>query len=478
MKNKKVFDVVVVGNGVLGLSLALTLVKNNLQVALIGESTRPWSASTAAGAMLGCYGEVTSTLLKSEHGRLKHDLAVRALRLWDEWLDILGDSDNDSIRTANGTVVILNTASYSKVDDANFEAIRRSLLDNNEQFEDINPVDVEWLDPYPGARPERAIYIPNEHAVNSIKLMQKLEQAFIELGGSIINENGVKIERNADHVDALILSSGDRILSDKIVLAAGVKSQELLDTLPDIGTRIPRLVSGFGVSALVATADESSPNNVIRTPNRAFACGLHVVPRQKGEVYVGATNAIEPKVAGNPMLGNAVSLLESAYRQIRKNLSHSRLTQLQVGNRPVSLDGFPLLGETDLKGLWIMTGTYRDGLTLSPYLAREMTKLICGEDADADLKAFKPVRTPIQPFTRTEIIKETVDHILATGYENDWNVQMGWHNIIEKNIPSIYEKFTKELHSEFTPPADLLAAAMDDRRIAKMLYKYYLLQES
>ncbi|MEK5521656.1 FAD-dependent oxidoreductase [Heyndrickxia sp. FSL W8-0423] len=72
MKNQHVFDdVVVVGNGVLGLSLALSLVRKKLPVALVGESNRPWAASTAAGAMLGCFGEVTSTLLKSEHGRAR-----------------------------------------------------------------------------------------------------------------------------------------------------------------------------------------------------------------------------------------------------------------------------------------------------------------------------------------------------------------------------------------------------------------------
>lgn len=478
MKNKNVFDVVVVGNGALGLSLALTLARRKLRVALVGESNRPGAASTAAGAMLGCFGEVTSTLLKSEYGRMKHDFAVRALSLWDDWLEELGDNlGNADIRVADGTVVILNTVGYSKVDDVNFEAIRNSLQEYNEPFEDIDPSDVEWLDPYPNSRPERAIYIPNEHAVNSIKLLQGLEQSFVNIGGTLITEAGVRLERNAGHIEALVLDSGEKVISNNIVLAAGVKSQDLLDTVPDIAARIPRLVSGSGISALVSTVDGSSPNSVIRTPNRAFACGLHIVPRQKGEIYVGATNAIIPKVApDNPKLGNVVHLLETAYRQIRWNLSQGRLSRLQVGNRPFSLDGFPLLGETDLNGLWIMTGTYRDGLTLSPYLAREMAKLICGDEADADLKMFNPVRPPIQPFTRKEVIMETVEHILATGYESDWRMPIGWQNVIEHNMHSFYEKLTNDFHPIFTPPAELLVASSKHPSIVKMLYKYYKLQ--
>ncbi len=474
MKGRDTFDVIVVGNGILGLSLALTLIRKKLKVALVGETDRPWSASTAAGAMLGCYGEVTSSLLGNEYGRMKHEFAVRALKLWDDWLDKLEyTQDHTDIITANGTIVILNTIGYSKVDDVNFKAIRDSLKNHDEKFEDIDPIDIEWLDPYALSRPGKAIYIPNEHAVNPTVILQRLEKSFLLLGGALINEFGVKIESNAGQADALVLNSGKRLISNKIVLAAGVKSQDLLNTLPEIAVSIPKLVSGRGVSALVSTADGSIPENVIRTPNRAFACGLHIVPRGKGEVYIGATNAIAPRVAQNPKTGNVVSLLESSYRQIRRDLQNGHLHRILTGNRPVSLDGYPLIGETGLKGLWMMTGTYRDGLTLSPYLAQEMAKLICGESTDPDIKIFSPVRTPIQPYTRQEIIKETVEHTLATGYETDWRIPGGWHEVIESDMYSLYEKFTNELHPSFTPPPDILIAATKHMSIRKILYKYY-----
>lgn len=470
MGNKQAYDAVVVGNGVLGLSLALTLVRKNLSVALVGESERPWAASTAAGAMLGCFGEVTATLLKSEYGRMKHEFAVRALGLWDDWL---GELDGADIRVSNGTVVILNNMGYSKVDDNNFEAIRRSLQHYGESFEDINPADIEWLDPDPSSRPGRAVYIPDEQAVNSIKLLQKLEESFVSLGGTLIVEAGIRIESNAGAVDALVLNSGERLYSKKIILAAGVKTQELLDTVPDIAVDIPRLVSGYGVSAIVSTVDGTSPSSVIRTPNRAFACGFHILPRQEGEVYVGATNIIAPKVLDNPALDDISFLLNCAFGQFRRNLTDGKLKKLQVGNRPVSIDGFPLLGETNLNGLWIMTGTYRDGLTLSPYLAREMAKLILGEKADPEMNIFSPVRAPIQSLAREEIIKETVEHMLANGYENEWGVSLGWHNIIESNLMASLTKLANDLNPKITPPPELLAAAGRDNGILKMLYKYY-----
>lgn len=51
---------------------------------------------------------------------------------------------------------------------------------------------------------------------------------------------------------------------------------------------------------------------------------------------------------------------------------------------------------------------------------------------------FNPVRAPIQPFTRKEVTMETVEHILATGYESDWRMPISLQNIIENNMHSSY----------------------------------------
>ena len=52
------YDVVVVGNGVLGLSLATALTLRSAgKIAVVGDETRAFAATPAAGAMLGCFGE-------------------------------------------------------------------------------------------------------------------------------------------------------------------------------------------------------------------------------------------------------------------------------------------------------------------------------------------------------------------------------------------------------------------------------------
>ena len=137
------YDVIVVGTGALGLSLGVELSTRGQRVALIGQADSPGTASAAAGAMLGCYGEVTSTSLQSQQGRDKHEMAVQAGALWEGWLARITDRDDGGgLRTADGTCIILNTVGVPGIDDANYAAIRQSLLDHDEAFQDISPADI------------------------------------------------------------------------------------------------------------------------------------------------------------------------------------------------------------------------------------------------------------------------------------------------------------------------------------------------
>ncbi|GAA0598251.1 FAD-binding oxidoreductase [Kribbella sandramycini] len=467
-------EVVVVGNGSLGLSLGLVLARRGVRVAVLGQPHRPAAASAAAGAMIGTFGEVTTTLLGSDYGRTKLDWAYQASKLWPDWLESISpDTDGSELLTADGTVVMLNSVGLPEIDTENYKAIRRALGEYDEKFEDVDPDDIEWLDPEPTARPLQAMFLPNEHAVNAHELLIRLDQAFAAAGGVQIPQQAVGVTRDGDRVTGVTLADGTALAAEQVVLAAGAATQAVLDTLPDQAAVIPRLISGYGVSALVDTVDGQNARSVIRTPNRAFACGLHVVPRGPGQVYVGATNVISPEPRTKALVSDVLFLMDCGVRQVRRNLARSPFRKLQVGNRPVALDGMPLLGQTGVAGLWMMTGTYRDGLTLSPLLAREMAALLVGEPSAVDLELFAPVRRPIQPFQRADIVNTTVTHMMATGYETNWTLPAELPLTIEHYLRLAYTRIADEFDPEFTPPPELLAASRIHLPIAQSLRDYY-----
>ncbi|WP_411144661.1 NAD(P)/FAD-dependent oxidoreductase [Streptomyces sp. x-80] len=308
--------------------------------------------------------------------------------------------------------------------------------------------------------------------MNPVALMERLESAFTKAGGTVITELATAVAHDRDRVTGVTLANGEGISAGQVVLAAGARTQALLDTLP-VGPRIPKLVSGYGVSALVKTVDGTSPRSVIRTPNRSFACGLHVLPRSQGEVYLGATNVISSAPRDIAEMRDLVFLLQCAHRQVRRNLWDSHVAKVQVGNRPVSVDGFPLLGAGGMDGLWIMTGTYRDGLHLSPLLAQEMTARILGEAPRTALASFTPVRPPLQAWSRERIVEDVVHHTIAIGYEQDWKLPVEWHGWIENDLRPATLSWAEEIDPEFTPPPELLFLSRHIPDLAKILREYY-----
>ena len=69
-----------------------------------------------------------------------------------------------------------------------------------------------------------------------------------------------------------------------------------------------------------------------------------------------------------------------------------RLSELWAGLRPKSLDEAPVLGATEIAGLYVAGGQYRNGILFAPLIARHMSALILGKEADPSLAAFDPTR--------------------------------------------------------------------------------------
>jgi glycine/D-amino acid oxidase-like deaminating enzyme len=471
----RTFDVIIAGNGSIGLSLGLVLARRGLSVAVAGKSSRPFAASAAAGAMNGCFGEATPGLLSSEFGRAKLAMDVRATGLWDSWEELLTEeSDETAIRVADGTLVILNTIGVPEIDTAGYSAIRSALEEYKEPYEDLDPGDIEWLKPEPSSRPLRAMFIPGERGVDSAALLRGLATAFTRAKGVLVDEHAGGVCFSDGKATGVWFATGETLSAPTVVIAAGASSCDLLGDLPDeIRGRIPGMVCGYGVALQIATTDGTAPGSVIRTPNRAFACGLHVVPRGNGRIYLGATNNISPQPRDVGKVGD-LNLLLGCTRQIRADLVEAAVERIIVGNRPVPFDGFPLIGEVTA-GLWMMTGTYRDGLHQSPLLARELSARILGEPCDEELNVFTPVRPPIQAMGREECLKTAVQHTLALGYEHDWDLPTEWPPIIGEQLERWYSELLDKLDSKFVPPPELLAYGEDD--INEALKKYYAAYE-
>lgn len=463
------FDIVIVGNGIIGLAIAIELKTRNPDgsVAVIGPSGRAGGATAAAGAMFGCHGEVTERTA-TPLGTLRFRMAEAGRAAWRKWLPRLREhAGADWPTMARNTHVILNSIS-GPMEDRNFAAIEKSAIDSAIS---VNPADLP-LKPIPNQRPLRAATLVGEEGIDARGLLRILERFALSLGIALIDGRAT-LEPKSGSRFAVRLEGGERskpIMADKLVIAAGARSTALLEeAFPETAARIPAIFSGVGQALILdprnAITEEMMPRDVVRTPNRAFACGLHVVPQNDGRLYVGATNFVAAEPATQPYLCDVHFLMQCVLQQINVDLEGARCEAMLTGNRPVSLDGQPVVGATGVPGLFICTGTYRDGVQVAPLLADCVAAAVTGVAPDTDLgrrilEAFVPERALISWGDREQAIRYGTEHFLADTSENGTLLPLNnWDRRLEQGVRGVVQDLVGRYSCDhWTIPPDFLPA--------------------
>nr|AYM52397.1 FAD-dependent oxidoreductase [Cystobacter sp.] len=471
------YDIVVAGNGALGLATAraLSLQDPALRIAVVGPAARPGGASGAAGAMLGCYGEVTAPLLRTAPGRAKLAKGMLAARLWPSWLEEMNSvlPAHEQVHINPGTIVFSNAKSGT-IEDENYAAIQQAVKEGGEPCEELDPNQVPGLNPAEDCRPKRALFLPREGSVDASRLLRALTLVLEQSPKVSLVDGTVKaLEVHGGRVAGVRLEDGRTIATPRVVLAMGVGTQAVLDELPDLARRIPRIFCGGGTS-LVLQAAKPSLQHVVRTPNRAFACGLHGLPRAGNQLYFGATNILMARPMLRTTPADMFFLLECVLEQIDQDLCAAQLVAWQAGNRPVTVDTCPLIGPTSVDGLWLLTGTYRDGLFLSPLLGQHVARRLCGQPGLVN-EDFPPERKPISLYTLAEARSEALKHYLAMGWEHGIRLpKVGWHRAFprfyQQMLDSLYEALGEE---EFVLPPELLAIVDSNRAAMVPFFRNY-----
>jgi len=473
------FDIVIVGNGILGLTTAISVATKDktLNIAVLGPKDRLGGATAAAGAMLNAFGEVTSTTLKSKAGQTKLDMAIKSLRMWPEWIEKINSylPSEKKVQQTDGTFVILNSKS-GNLDSENYDAIIKAMDQYQEPYEDVPPGSIAGLNPVEDCRPLRAMYLPNEGSLGTAEMLESLQFIAEEhFNVTFIEDYAEKLNVTSGAVSSVLLGNGETISAAKIVLAAGAFCQKLIDQIPGLADRIPRLLSGVGHSFVIEQVPEKPIKQMVRTPNRSGACGLHAVPQKDG-LYVGATNNVFLSPETSQAVGLTHFLQECTLEQINQDLYKSRILKWHTGNRPATIDTFPLVGKTSVDGLWLLTGTYRDGFHQSPLLADYISDQILNTEQTSET-IFQPERLPIQVLSREESIEEAIHHYMCGAYERSMKLpKAGWNEMFRGMFRNRLKQLYKDLDTDFGLLPDMIVMlefARDSHKTISFFRDYF-----
>jgi glycine/D-amino acid oxidase-like deaminating enzyme len=374
-------DVAVIGGGILGLSVANAVAEEGLAVASIFPNKCPERppATLAAGAMLGAFGETTA----DEVDGAALALRVRAQRIYPEWLAGIAERAGLPVKIQQGTFVVANAS--SRTDSANIARIVESAYQYDESVEAVEPEDIPGFSPNPEFLPTRSVYLSGEGSIDVALLLRALRRSLV-LWSSWRHVNSCACALRPEGESWRISTrAGTSVVATTVVVCAGSRSRELIGDDLAAAAGLPDMRFGKGVSCLVA-APQSRIVSTIRTPNRAFACGIPLVPRHEGAVYIGATNIVgrdhEAELHATP--GELHNLFDEVLHQLDTGLRDARILSFRVGFRPLAADGWPLIGGTGLPGLLMATGTYRNGVLLAPLASAVVADAISGRTARVD----------------------------------------------------------------------------------------------
>ena len=355
------FDAVVVGAGVIGLACAWRAASSGLSVCVLERGSPGDGASSVAAGMLAPVGEV----LWGEEGLLGLNLA--SARMFEGF--------SAELEAASGLPVPYRRCGALHValdrDEAS-ELRRRFALHESLGLDSawLRPSECRDLEPSlsPDAGP--GILASDDAEVDPRALLAALRQGCERAGVSVLTGAEVtELQVSGQAVEGVALASGETLTASVVVVAAGCWSGAAA-WLPDEIRPPVRPVKGE-ILRLRGSAANPIVTRIVGG-ERAY-----IVPRETGEVVVGATSE-ERGLDTTVSAGGVHELLREAYRTLPE-IAELEFVEASAGLRPGTPDNAPIIGSSALDGLILATGHYRNGILLAPITAKIVSSLLAGE---------------------------------------------------------------------------------------------------
>ena len=375
-------DVVVIGAGVIGLTIAWRAAQRGMQV-LVLDAGEPGAGATGVAA--GMLAPVTEADF-GEEALLGFSLA--SARLYPTFVSELEAASGQptGYRRSGTLSVAVNRDQAEEL--ARLHELQRSIS-----------LDARWLtsrecralEPGLSTRVTGGIEAPADHQISPRLLLGALRAAVERSGGTVRSfARAESVAVHGEEVAGVVLSSGDLVRAGTVVIAAGAHSSEI--GLPP-GADVPvRPVKGQ-ILRLGGGANGPVANRIVRTPE------VYAVPRADGRLVVGAT--VEERGFDSAVTAGAVlDLLRAAY-EVLPGVTELPLLEASAGHRPATPDNEPVVGEGAVRGLVWATGHWRHGVLLAPLTADAIVTLIADGEEHEELREFTPRR-----FARDDAVVE------------------------------------------------------------------------
>ena len=347
------YDIVIVGGGVIGLTVVRALALRGVRdVCLVERGRLGTEASWAAAGML----------LPQVEADAPDDFFNLACQSRD-----LYPSFAAALREETGIDVELDTTGtlYLALTEHDHEEIQKRYEWQTQagfSVERLSGAEARELEPCISEATLGALRFPKDIQVENRRLLSALANSVTKLGVDIATQTIVDsliIEEN--RVRGVQTSRGP-INCPKVVIAAGTWSS-LIKTAP-----MPAIEPIRG-QIICLEAKPQLTRHVIYSPRG------YIVPRQDGRLLTGSTSE-HAGFAKCVTAGGIATILRNAL-DISPGIKDLPVIDTWAGLRPRAAGGLPVIGPCgEIEGLFCATGHYRNGILLAPLTGELISKAI------------------------------------------------------------------------------------------------------
>ncbi|WP_436773926.1 glycine oxidase ThiO [Yinghuangia sp. YIM S09857] len=370
-------DAVVIGGGVIGLSIAWRAALRGLSVTVVDPAPGRGASHAAAGMLTP-----VSELQYGEESLLRLNMAS-ADRYASFAAELSEASGLPSGYRACGTLAVA------------LDADDRAVLKDLHAYQERLGLASTWLtsrecrrlEPMLSPAVSGGLHVEADHQIDNRRLVAALLAACERAGVKLVRARAAALRADADRATGVRLDDGTELAAGQVVLAAGCWSNAV-EGLPP-GTLPPvRPVKGEILRLRVPEVFAPFLSRNVRGVVKGGS--MYLVPREDGELVIGATEH-ELGYDTEVTAGGVYELLRDAHELV-PGITELPLVETHAGLRPGTPDNAPVIGAAELPGLVLATGHYRHGVLLTPVTADAVAELLAEGTVPEVVRPWGPGR--------------------------------------------------------------------------------------
>ena len=371
-------DVAVLGGGVIGLVTAWRAAQRGLGVTVVDPAPGGGAARVAAGMLAAVtelhYGEETLLALN----------LASAARYPSFVAELEEASGQETGHRSCGTLAVALDAD----DRAHLRELHALQLRCGLEAEWLTGRECRRLEPMLAPSVRGGLRVDGDHQVDPRRLTTALLRACERAGVVFRRASAVRLRTTRDRATGAELDDGTVLEAGQTVLALGSYSGRLDGVPPGV---LPSVRPVKGQVLRLRMPDARFGAFLSRTVRAVVRGGpLYLVPRENGELVVGATSE-EMGWDTTVTAGGVYELLRDAHELV-PGVTELPLSETTAGLRPTSPDNAPLLGPSALPGLQLATGHHRNGVLLTPVTGEVLGEALATGRLPEVAQPFTPQR--------------------------------------------------------------------------------------